>query len=89
MSPLQQVFSTRLTRLFNIPHPVMLAGYLLTVFKVHLFSAALLFPTGMNVASGPRLAAAVTNAGVSVLALKVLHAQPLRRWDRCYWRLSL
>ncbi|KAH9981510.1 2-nitropropane dioxygenase [Lactifluus volemus] len=38
MSPLQQVFSTRLTRLFNIPHPVMLAG--------------------MNVASGPRLAAA-------------------------------
>ncbi|OCH87418.1 2-nitropropane dioxygenase [Obba rivulosa] len=37
------VFSTPLTRLFNINHPVMLAG--------------------MNVAAGPRLAAAVTNAG--------------------------
>jgi len=43
MAPSQQIFSTPLTRLFNIPHPVMLAG--------------------MNVASGPRLAAAVTNAG--------------------------
>ncbi|KAM5539024.1 hypothetical protein V8D89_007247 [Ganoderma adspersum] len=37
------VFSTPLTRLFGINHPVMLAG--------------------MNVAAGPRLAAAVTNAG--------------------------
>ncbi|KAI0336383.1 2-nitropropane dioxygenase [Cubamyces sp. BRFM 1775] len=37
------VFSTPLTRLFNITHPVMLAG--------------------MNVAAGPKLAAAVTNAG--------------------------
>ncbi|KAI0747981.1 2-nitropropane dioxygenase [Daedaleopsis nitida] len=37
------VFSTPLTKLFNINHPVMLAG--------------------MNVAAGPRLAAAVTNAG--------------------------
>ncbi|KAH9901244.1 2-nitropropane dioxygenase [Cubamyces lactineus] len=37
------VFSTPLTRLFNIAHPVMLAG--------------------MNVAAGPKLAAAVTNAG--------------------------
>ncbi|EIW60525.1 2-nitropropane dioxygenase [Trametes versicolor FP-101664 SS1] len=37
------VFSTPLTKLFNITHPVMLAG--------------------MNVAAGPRLAAAVTNAG--------------------------
>ncbi|KAI5983789.1 2-nitropropane dioxygenase [Pisolithus albus] len=37
------VFSTPLTRLFGITHPVMLAG--------------------MNVAAGPRLAAAVTNAG--------------------------
>ncbi|EMD38478.1 hypothetical protein CERSUDRAFT_113651 [Gelatoporia subvermispora B] len=37
------VFSTPLTRLFKINHPVMLAG--------------------MNVAAGPRLAAAVTNAG--------------------------
>ncbi|PCH38283.1 2-nitropropane dioxygenase [Wolfiporia cocos MD-104 SS10] len=37
------VFSTPLTRLFKITHPVMLAG--------------------MNVAAGPRLAAAVTNAG--------------------------
>ncbi|KAI9458042.1 2-nitropropane dioxygenase [Russula earlei] len=43
MAPSQQVFSTPLTRLFNIKHPVMLAG--------------------MNVAAGPRLAAAVTNAG--------------------------
>ncbi|KAI1796016.1 2-nitropropane dioxygenase [Ganoderma leucocontextum] len=37
------VFSTPLTKLFGINHPVMLAG--------------------MNVAAGPRLAAAVTNAG--------------------------
>ncbi|KAG5653254.1 hypothetical protein H0H81_001414, partial [Sphagnurus paluster] len=37
------VFSTQLTRLFKINHPVMLAG--------------------MNVAAGPKLAAAVTNAG--------------------------
>ncbi|RDB20996.1 hypothetical protein Hypma_011424 [Hypsizygus marmoreus] len=37
------VFSTPLTRLFHINHPVMLAG--------------------MNVAAGPKLAAAVTNAG--------------------------
>lgn len=39
----QPVFSTPLTRLFKIDHPVMLAG--------------------MNVAAGPKLAAAVTNAG--------------------------
>lgn len=39
----QPVFSTPLTKLFKINHPVMLAG--------------------MNVAAGPRLAAAVTNAG--------------------------
>ncbi|ETW85706.1 hypothetical protein HETIRDRAFT_414692 [Heterobasidion irregulare TC 32-1] len=39
----EQVFSTPLTRLFNINHPVMLAG--------------------MNIAAGPKLAAAVTNAG--------------------------
>ncbi|EJD05740.1 2-nitropropane dioxygenase [Fomitiporia mediterranea MF3/22] len=38
-----QVFRTPLTELFNIKHPVMLAG--------------------MNVAAGPKLAAAVTNAG--------------------------
>ncbi|KAL5490217.1 hypothetical protein ACEPAI_5050 [Sanghuangporus weigelae] len=38
-----QVFKTPLTELFNIKHPIMLAG--------------------MNVAAGPRLAAAVTNAG--------------------------
>ncbi|KAH7926294.1 2-nitropropane dioxygenase [Leucogyrophana mollusca] len=43
MSPSQPVFSTPLTKLFKINHPVMLAG--------------------MNVAAGPRLAAAVTNAG--------------------------
>jgi NAD(P)H-dependent flavin oxidoreductase YrpB (nitropropane dioxygenase family) len=39
----EPVFSTPLTRLFRINHPVMLAG--------------------MNVAAGPKLAAAVTNAG--------------------------
>ncbi|KAI0273811.1 2-nitropropane dioxygenase [Gloeopeniophorella convolvens] len=43
MVAIPQVFDTPLTRLFNIKHPVMLAG--------------------MNVAAGPRLAAAVTNAG--------------------------
>ncbi|KAG6832709.1 hypothetical protein H0H92_012281 [Tricholoma furcatifolium] len=39
----QPVFSTQLTKLFKINHPVMLAG--------------------MNVAAGPKLAAAVTNSG--------------------------
>ncbi|KAL0947364.1 hypothetical protein HGRIS_013480 [Hohenbuehelia grisea] len=39
----EPVFSTPLTRIFNINHPVMLAG--------------------MNVAAGPKLAAAVTNSG--------------------------
>ncbi|KAG9318248.1 2-nitropropane dioxygenase [Chiua virens] len=43
MPPSQPVFSTPLTRLFKINHPIMLAG--------------------MNVAAGPRLAAAVTNSG--------------------------
>ncbi|KAG5716243.1 hypothetical protein E4T56_gene10822 [Termitomyces sp. T112] len=43
MSSSQSIFSTPLTRLFQINHPVMLAG--------------------MNIAAGPRLAAAVTNAG--------------------------
>ncbi|KAH9998145.1 2-nitropropane dioxygenase [Russula compacta] len=43
MAPSPQVFSTPLTRLFNIRHPIMLAG--------------------MNMAAGPTLAAAVTNAG--------------------------
>jgi NAD(P)H-dependent flavin oxidoreductase YrpB (nitropropane dioxygenase family) len=43
MAPSQQIFSTPLTRLFHVNHPVMLAG--------------------MNIAAGPRLAAAVTNAG--------------------------
>jgi NAD(P)H-dependent flavin oxidoreductase YrpB (nitropropane dioxygenase family) len=39
----EQIFSTNLTKLFKINHPVMLAG--------------------MNVAAGPKLAAAVTNSG--------------------------
>ncbi|KAF7796870.1 hypothetical protein EIP86_008055 [Pleurotus ostreatoroseus] len=43
MPSLPPVFSTPLTKLFGINHPVMLAG--------------------MNVAAGPKLAAAVTNAG--------------------------
>ncbi|KAF8842563.1 2-nitropropane dioxygenase [Paxillus ammoniavirescens] len=43
MPSLEPVFSTPLTRLFKINHPVMLAG--------------------MNVAAGPKLAAAVTNSG--------------------------
>jgi len=43
MPPSPQVFSTPLTKLFKINHPVMLAG--------------------MNVAAGPKLAAAVTNSG--------------------------
>lgn len=41
--PLDKVFETPLTKMFNIKHPIMLAG--------------------MNVAAGPKLAAAVTNAG--------------------------
>ena len=43
MAELQQTFSTPLTELLGIKHPVMLAG--------------------MNVAAGPELAAAVSNAG--------------------------
>ena len=41
--PAQQLFTTPITKMFGIKHPVMLAG--------------------MNVAAGPKLAAAVTNAG--------------------------
>ncbi|KAI0928861.1 hypothetical protein AcW1_005976 [Taiwanofungus camphoratus] len=55
MSPSPPVFSTPLTRLFKITHPVMLAG--------------------MNVAAGPRLAAAVTNAG-GIGTIGGLHHSP-------------
>jgi hypothetical protein len=61
MAPSQQIFSTPLTRLFDINHPVMLAGRIF--FLLSLYPLQSSQSTGMNVASGPRLAAAVTNAG--------------------------
>lgn len=56
--------STPITELFNIKHPVILAGNpcsfkaLPRVLFTHFLPLA-----GMNVAAGPELAAAVTNAG--------------------------
>ena len=41
--PVEKQFTTSITEMFNIQHPILLAG--------------------MNVAAGPKLAAAVTNAG--------------------------
>jgi NAD(P)H-dependent flavin oxidoreductase YrpB (nitropropane dioxygenase family) len=52
------VFSTPLTDLFGIKHPIMLAGLLVPAVCSHTGHS-----TGMNVAAGPKLAAAVTNAG--------------------------
>ncbi|KNZ75955.1 Putative monooxygenase [Termitomyces sp. J132] len=52
MSSSQSIFSTPLTMLFQINHPVMLAG--------------------MNIAAGPRLAAAVTNAGKLMITTPIL-----------------
>lgn len=54
------VFSTPLTKLFNITHPVMLAG---TPKNTPIDHCSLYAFVGMNVAAGPKLAAAVTNAG--------------------------
>jgi hypothetical protein len=54
------VISTPITELFAIEHPILLAG----VYASRA-SAAFLYSSlpGMNVAAGPELAAAVTNAG--------------------------
>lgn len=66
-----QIFTTPFTKLFNIQHPISLAGKRLS----HSLSLSLCrhlnpvsFPrafavAGMNVAAGPELAAAVSNAG--------------------------
>ena len=55
------VISTPITELFGIKHPVLLAGVLYLVAR----DMTLTLPSaqGMNVAAGPELAAAVTNAG--------------------------
>lgn len=63
------VFSTPLTKQFRINHPVMLAGKF-DQYSVPAIHNILCNVLGMNVAAGPKLAAAVTNAGtvfVSVL----------------------
>ena len=61
------VISTAITELFGIKHPILLAG----VPNISLSSRVpcqrrdpnFFFATGMNVAAGPEVAAAVTNAG--------------------------
>ena len=57
------VFSTPLTKQFKISHPVMLAGEL-DIYDARLVSGGSYPALGMNVAAGPKLAAAVTNAGM-------------------------
>jgi NAD(P)H-dependent flavin oxidoreductase YrpB (nitropropane dioxygenase family) len=52
--------TTPVTELFGIKHPVLLAGLVFFVFKI---AYDILIYTRMNVAAGPELAAAVTNAG--------------------------
>ncbi|KAI0295546.1 hypothetical protein BC826DRAFT_1091415 [Russula brevipes] len=59
MAPSQQIFSTSLTRLFNVRHPVMLRS-----------------TDMMNVASGLRLAAAVTNAGSGIGVIGGINHSP-------------
>lgn len=56
------VIQTPITDLFKIKHPIILAGK----FSVHCKTKRCklkMFCAGMNVAAGPELAAAVTNAG--------------------------
>lgn len=50
--------TTPVTQLFGIKHPVLLAGLALS-----LYAHRNLMVSRMNVAAGPELAAAVTNAG--------------------------
>ena len=67
------VISTPITELFGIQHPILLAGMSLCMPVLWLWSPEYQCqcqcripngsPPGMNVASGPELAAAVTNAG--------------------------
>lgn len=52
---------TSITEMFGIQHPILLAGYAVSSVFVKIESYALIF--SMNVASGPELVAAVTNAG--------------------------
>jgi hypothetical protein len=64
------VISTPITELFKIKHPILLAG-VCTVYRSqacfrnlsHTKNASLTLYSRMNVAAGPELAAAVTNAG--------------------------
>lgn len=52
---------TSITEMFGIQHPILLAGYAVSSAFMKIESYALIF--SMNVASGPKLVAAVTNAG--------------------------
>lgn len=58
----EPVFATPLTKVFKINHPVMLAGEL-QYFLLMIWARFDCNSLGMNVAAGPKLAAAVTNAG--------------------------
>ena len=62
------VFSTPLTKQFKISHPVMLAGEL-DIYDARLVSGGSYPALGMNVAAGPKLAAAVTNAGMVLVSV--------------------
>lgn len=61
------VISTPITELFGIKHPILLAGASLCASAMTLAFLQYCTPNssfpGMNVASGPELVAAVTNAG--------------------------
>ena len=57
------VITTPITELFKIKHPIFLAGTVLSNFPILGFADQPWSHQGMNVAAGPELAAAVTNAG--------------------------
>ena len=63
------VISTPITKLFGIKHPILLAGvwipflWLSPTRAPYIFHVSYPSLPGMNVAAGPELAAAVTNAG--------------------------
>ena len=73
------VISTPITDLFGIKHPILLAGVPNISLSLRVpcqrRDANYFFATGMNVAAGPELAAAVTNAGGLGDWGRWLHAQ--------------
>jgi hypothetical protein len=55
--------STPITELFGIKHPILLAGVWMPFLWLSPTRVSYSLLPGMNVAAGPELAAAVTNAG--------------------------